>query len=206
MAQPKPPRDWKGRLKLQGALLGGFLLIIWIVELVDQLFLSGTLDRWGIRPRTVEGLTGIALAPFLHGSLTHVAANTMPFLVLGWLVLLRGVKEFFKVSLLTAVFSGLVVWCIGRGSSGDAATVHIGASSLIFGYLGYLILRGYFDRSAFSVAISVAVGIGYGGLMWGLFPTAAERSWEGHLGGFLAGAGCAWLFTRQPRTVLEIRI
>jgi membrane associated rhomboid family serine protease len=130
----------------------------------------------------------------------------MPFLVLGWLVLLRGVREFLKVSLLTTAFSGLIVWLIGRSSASNAATVHIGASSLIFGYLGYLMLRGYFDRSAFSVAISVLVGIGYGGLIWGLLPTTGEQSWEGHLGGFLAGAGCAWLFTRQPRTVLEIRV
>ena len=95
------------------------MLTIWLVELIDQLFLSGSLDRWGIRPRSVEGLTGIALAPFLHGSLAHVAANTMPFLVLGWLVLLRGVKEFFKVSLLTTAFSGLVVWLIGRSSASE---------------------------------------------------------------------------------------
>ena len=67
-------------------------------------------------------------------------------------------------------------------------------------------LRGYFDRSAFSVTISVLVGIGYGRPDLGSVPTAGEQSWEGHLGGFLAGAGCAWLFTRQPRTVLEIRV
>lgn len=174
---------------------------IWLIELADQIFLDGSLDRWGIRPRAADGLTGIVLAPFLHADLAHVAANTMPFVILGWLVLLRGAGEFFKVSLLTVTVSGLVVWLIGRST-----TVHIGASSLIFGYLGYLMLRGYFDRSAFSVAISLLVGILYGGLIWGVLPTAAEQSWEGHLGGFLAGAGCAWLLTRQPRTVLEIRI
>jgi membrane associated rhomboid family serine protease len=201
MVQSKPARNWKGRLKYQAALLIAFVLAIWVLELIDELLLGSELDQWGVRPRSLEGLRGIPLAPFLHGSLAHVAANTMPFLVLGWLVLLRGTKEFFKVSLLTVAFSGLVVWLIGRSS-----TVHLGASSLIFGYLGYLMLRGYFDRSAFSVAVSVLVGIGYGSLIWGVLPTATEHSWEGHLGGFLAGAGCAWLFTRQPRTVLEIRI
>jgi membrane associated rhomboid family serine protease len=174
---------------------------MWLVEIVDQLLLGGQLDHWGIRPRSIDGLTGIALAPLLHGSFGHLAANTMPFLILGWLVLLRGVREFFKVSLLTVALSGLIVWLVGR-----SAAVHIGASSLIFGYLGYLMLRGYFDRSALSVGISLLVGITYGSLIWGLLPTAEEQSWEGHLGGFLAGAVCAWLFTRQPRTVLEIRI
>jgi membrane associated rhomboid family serine protease len=201
LRQPTQRRNWRGNLKRQAALLAAFVLTIWLVEIVDQVVLGGDLDRWGIRPRSVEGLTGIVLAPFLHGSLAHVAANTMPFFVLGWLVLLRGMKEFFKVSLLTVAFSGLIVWLLGRST-----TVHIGASSLIFGYLGYLMLRGYFDRSAFSVAISLLVGITYGGLIWGLLPTAQEQSWEGHLGGFLAGAGCAWLFTRQPRTLLEIRM
>ncbi len=201
MPEQKPPRDWKGRLKRQAALLLSFVLLIWILELVDQLFLANQLDLWGIRPRTLEGLPGIVLCPFLHADLAHVVANTMPFLVLGWLVMLRGLGEFFRVSLLTVAFSGLVVWLIGRSS-----TVHVGASSLIFGYLGYLMLRGYFDRSAFSVAISLLVGLIYGGLIWGILPTTQAQSWEGHLGGFLAGAACAWLFTRQPRTLLEVRI
>jgi membrane associated rhomboid family serine protease len=201
IAPSKPPRNWKGRLKRQAALLVALVILTWVVAIVDQLFLASDLHRWGIRPRSVEGLRGIVLAPFLHGDLAHVAANTMPFLVLGWLVLLRGLGEFLKVTLFTVALSGLVVWLIGRSS-----TVHVGASSLIFGYLGYLMLRGYFDRSAFSVVVSVLVGLGYGGLIWGLLPTAQEHSWEGHLGGFLAGAGCAWLFTRQPRTLLEIRV
>jgi membrane associated rhomboid family serine protease len=182
-------------------VLGAFVVVIWVIELVDAIVLGGTLDEWGIRPRMREGLPGIVLAPFLHGSVSHVAANTMPFLVLAWLVLLRGWGELIKVSILTVAFSGLVVWLIGRSS-----TVHLGASSLIFGYLGYLILRGYFDRSAFSVLISILVGLFYGSLIWGVLPTDQEQSWEGHLGGFLAGVCCAWLLTRQPRTVLQIRL
>lgn len=182
-------------------MLGGFIVLIWLIELIDQIFLSNSLNQWGIKPRSIPGLSGIVLAPFLHGSLGHVAANTMPFLVLAWLVLLRGWSELIKVSILTVAFSGLVVWLIGRST-----TVHIGASSLIFGYLGYLILRGYFDRSAFSVFISLLVGLLYGSLIWGVLPMDQEQSWEGHLGGFLAGAACAWLLTRQPRTLLQIRL
>jgi membrane associated rhomboid family serine protease len=90
------PRTWKGRLKQQAALLATFVVVIWMIEIVDRLFLDGQLDQWGIRPRSVEGLRGIVFAPFLHGDLAHVAANTMPFLVLGWLVLRRGVVEFLK--------------------------------------------------------------------------------------------------------------
>lgn len=191
----------KRKLIRQGTVLGGFVVLIWLIELIDVIFLGNRLNQWGIRPRDMAGLSGIVLAPFLHSSLGHVAANTMPFLVLAWLVLLRGWGELIKVSVLTIAFSGLVVWLIGRST-----TSHIGASSLIFGYLGYLILRGYFDRSAFSVFISIAVGLVYGSLIWGVLPMDQEQSWEGHLGGFLAGAACAWLLTRKPRTVLQIRL
>jgi membrane associated rhomboid family serine protease len=125
----------------------------------------------------------------------------MPFLVLGWLVLLRGVGTFWRVSVVVTFVSGLGVWCTASSSA-----VYLGASGLIFGYLGYLILRGYFDRSAFSVAISVLVGIFYGSLIWGVLPIAQEGSWLGHLWGFLSGTLCAWLLTRQPRTLLEIRL
>src|SRR4051794_30719620 len=77
-----PNRDWKGKLKRQAAVLGAFVVIIWVVEIVDQAVFGGKLDQWGIRPRSIEGLPGIALAPFLHGSFAHVAANTMPFFAL----------------------------------------------------------------------------------------------------------------------------
>ena len=76
-------------------------------------------------------------------------------------------------------------------------TVHVGASGLIFGYLGFLILRGYFDRGLVSMAISLFVGLCYGGLIWGILPTNPDESWEGHLFGFLTGAICARLLARR---------
>lgn len=188
-------------MRLQAAVLGSLLALIWLVELADQIVLSGQIDALGIQPRTVAGLRGIPLAPLVHANLNQVIANTMPLLVLGWLVLLRGLATFVRVSAIVTFFSGLAVWCTARTS-----IVQVGASGLIFGYLGYLILRGYFDRRAFSVAISVLVGILYGSLIWGIFPISQEASWEGQLWGFVSGMLCAWLLTRQPRTLLEIRI
>jgi membrane associated rhomboid family serine protease len=192
---------WTAALKIQALILGSCLLLQWIVEVVDRAVLGGQLDSLGVQPRSLVGLRGIPLAPLVHANLDQVIANTMPFLVLGWLVMLRGLWTFFRVSVIVTFFSGLGVWC-----TASATNVQIGASGLIFGYLGYLILRGYFDRSAFSVAISVLVGVFYGSLIWGILPIAQEGAWEGHLWGFAAGMLCAWLLTRQPRTVLEIRI
>lgn len=196
-ATPQPPArqtlpPWSARLKKQVIALLLVVLVFWVVELVDQIFFGQTLNDFGIQPRTLRGLTGILLAPFLHGSLGHVAANTLPFLVLGCLVMIRGVRDFIFVTLFTVILGGLGVWAIG-----DTQTVHVGASGLIFGYLGFLILRGYFDRGLVSMAISLAVGLCYGGLIWGILPTNQEESWEGHLCGFLAGALCARLLSRR---------
>lgn len=200
-ARPRQHGAWSATLKLQGVVLGSLLALQWILELADRIFLSGWLDSLGIQPRSTMGLRGIPVAPFIHASLDAVIANSMPFLVLGWLVMLRGLGTFARVSVIVTFISGLGVWCTARGSN-----VQIGSSGLIFGYLGYLILRGYFDRSVLSVAISVLVGVFYGSLIWGILPVSQAAVWEGQLWGFLAGMLCAWLLTRQPRTILEIRL
>jgi membrane associated rhomboid family serine protease len=178
------------RLKQQALLLLAMVALLWSMELVDTLLLGQSLNQHGIHPRTLSGLRGVAWAPLLHADLGHLAANTLPLVVLGWLVLLRGWRHFAVVSLWTAIASGLGVWLVGSRS-----TVHLGASGVIFGYLGYLILRGYFDRRLISIAISLLVGILYGGLIWGVLPLDDDRSWEGHLLGFLSGALIARLLT-----------
>ena len=175
-------------LRLQALILFGLVGIMWAAELVDLAFLRGALDGLGIRPRTLDGLRGIFFAPFLHGGLAHLIANTVPFLGLGWLILLRGVRVFLLVTVVTVVLGGLAVWVIGGPN-----TVHIGASGLVFGYLGFLLLRGYFDRGVVSIIIALVVMVVYGGALWGVLPLRAGISWESHLFGFLAGALAARL-------------
>lgn len=187
MTAPKP--SIMAELKSQAQILGGFLVLIWVVEILDQLFFRGTLDRFGIYPRSINGLTGILFAPFLHGSYLHLSANTVPFIVLGWLVMLRDKSDFWTVSLLTALVSGLGTWLFGRPS------YHIGASGMIFGYFGYLLLRGYFERSLTAVTISLLVGLSYGGMIFGILPTRSWISWEGHLFGLLGGVLAAKLLS-----------
>ena len=179
-------------LKTQVIILGGFIALIWTLEIVDQLLLGGALLSYGIRPRSIIGLRGILFAPFLHAGFAHVAANTIPFLTLGWLIMLRETSDFFVVTAVTMVISGLGTWLIGSANS-----IHIGASGLIFGYLGFLLLRGYFERSVTAILFSLIVGFIYGGLIWGVLPLQFGVSWQGHLFGFIGGGVAARLLARQ---------
>ncbi|WRH69102.1 MAG: rhomboid family intramembrane serine protease [Planktothrix sp. GU0601_MAG3] len=133
-------------------------------------------------------------APFLHGNFNHLVANTLPLIVLGWFVMLRDVKDFFVVTFITIIFSGFGVWLFGSPN-----TIHIGASGVIFGYLGFLLLRGFFERSFASIALSLVVGWLYGGLIWGVFPSQYGISWQGHLFGFIGGVFAAQMLAKSYR-------
>lgn len=182
-------------LKTQAYILGGFVAIFWIVEIVDLLFFGGALARLGIKPHSLTGLRGILFAPFLHGGLAHLIANTIPFITLGWFVMLQRTSDFFIVTAITMLVSGLGIWLFGTPG------FHIGASSLIFGYLGFLLLRGYFQRNFASILLSVIVGLFYGGLLLGVLPSQPGFSWEGHLFGFIGGVLAARLIAKQKRSV-----
>jgi membrane associated rhomboid family serine protease len=142
----------------------------WIVLGVNTL-LGGALNGFGVIPRTVEGLRGILFAPFLHGSLAHLVANTVPFVVLGWLVRTGGLRRFLFVS----------------AAAGTPGSVHIGASGVIFGYLGYLMLSGLWARKFLNIVVSVGVTALWGGMVWGVLPGQMGISWQSHLGGFIGG-------------------
>lgn len=177
-----------GTLKAQIAFLGGWTVIAWGLEAVDQFVVKRSLDQYGIRPRDLDGLWGILCAPLLHGGFGHLAANTVPFLVLGWFVLAGRKGDFFLVSVIVIVLGGAGVWLAAPANS-----VHIGASGLIFGYLGFLLSRGLFERSLGSILVAVIVGLLYGGLIFGVLPGEPGVSWQGHLFGFVGGAIAAKL-------------
>jgi membrane associated rhomboid family serine protease len=190
-------RSVSQELQTQIAVLGGLVAIMWAIEIIDVLFFQrrlgfgGSLDIYGILPRNPIGLRGILFAPFLHGNFAHLIANTIPFLTLGWLVMLREISDFFWVSVIAAIVGGFGTWLIGSPG------VHIGASGVIFGYLGYLLSRGYFDRKPLSVAISLFVGVVYGSMLWGVLPLQRWISWEGHLFGFIGGVIAAWFMSDE---------
>ena len=181
-------------VKAQILILAVCVGLMWGIEVID-LFLGGALNQFGIMPRSVVGLRGILFAPVLHGNIPHLIANTIPFVTLGWFVMLRRTSDFFGVTAIVMLIGGLGTWLFA-----PANTVHIGASGVIFGYLGFLISRGYFERRIGSVIVSLMIGIFYGGLIWGVLPGQIGISWQGHLFGFIGGIVAAWLMAdSQPR-------
>lgn len=188
---------WRDRVSSLAWLLA-LIAAIWIVELVN-LFMDHRLNQYGIVPRTVEGLRGIPLSPFLHGGLGHLLSNTGPLLVLGGLVAARGRANFVGVTAFIIVIGGLGLWAVGRPWPWDDVQnlVHVGASGLVFGYFGYLVARGWYERSFLAIFVSVVVILVFGsGILFGLLPTAPYVSWEGHLCGLAAGVLIA-RFTRD---------
>jgi membrane associated rhomboid family serine protease len=158
-------------LKTQAVVLGGTLAVFWAVFVVNSL-LGGSLLWLGVIPRTTIGLRGILFAPFLHGSLSHLVANSIPFVVLGWMVMLRDERYFIPVTLAGMLGSGLMAWLLGAPGS-----VHIGASGVIFGYFGFLMLTGWYTRSSVSILLSVIVTLAWGSLVLAWCP--AHRALAG---------------------------
>lgn len=181
-------------IKTQAIILATFVAIFWLLEILDQFVFRGSLDIFGIIPHQVIGLRGILFAPFLHRDFPHLIANTVPFLILGWLVMLQETSDFFIVTGLTMLVGGLGVWLFAAPGS-----IHIGASILIFGYLGFLLLRGYFQRNIPSILLSILVFLLYGGTIWGVLPSRPGISWQGHLFGFLGGVLAAKLIATEKK-------
>ncbi|MFN5513830.1 MAG: rhomboid family intramembrane serine protease [Cyanobacteriota bacterium] len=186
--------NFSRELKTQALILGSFVGIFWLLEILDVFVFHHSLDRFGIQPHSLVGLRGILFAPFLHGGFLHLMANTVPFLVLGWFVMLQETSDFWIVTALTMLVGGLGTWIFG-----GAGSVHVGASILIFGYLGFLLFRGFFQRNLPSIALSMAALFLYGGALWGVLPLQAGVSWQGHLFGFLGGFWAAQLIAKEKR-------
>ena len=158
----------------------GFITILWLVEIVNMA-LQHQLCNFGIMPRTAFGLIGIVLSPFLHYGINHLLANTLPLAILGGLIAFSNAGLFNKSTALIIIVGGLGVWLVGR------TAYHVGASGLVFGYFGFLVARGWYEKSIPSIVISIFVIIFYGGMIWGVLPVVPYVSWESHLFGFLAG-------------------
>jgi membrane associated rhomboid family serine protease len=184
-------------IRRRAAALGTLVGPMWVVRVLD-LFIpgNGSAAGHGIVPRTWYGLEGIPVAPFIHVSVQHLVANTVPLVILGALVLMRGVGEFVFVVVTSGLVSGLGTWVFG---SADAQ--HVGASGVVFGLFGYLLFRTAFDRRWSSAAIALAVGAGFGtAMVYSLIPQEGI-SWSGHFFGFLGGFAAARLRYPQRRNV-----
>lgn len=183
--------DTRSAIRIVAALA----LVLAGLELLN-LFTGRSLNQFGLIPRETTALTGILISPFLHGSLWHFFSNIFPFVVFSFLLLQHGLLRFILVSLCCIAISGVLVWALGRSA------IHVGASGLIYGYFGYLLLAGILSRELKLILISVFVGVGYGGLVFGILPGLPFISWESHLFGFLTGLGCACLWGRERQVIL----
>lgn len=187
-----------GSIRTRVLTLFGVVAVMWFIWFLDAI-VPGTVSvaGYGIIPRRSFGLQGIPVAPFIHQDLDHLLANTVPFLILGALVMLRGVVEFVFVVIVATFTAGAGTWLFG------ASGQHIGASGVVFGLFGYLVFRTVFDRRWSSALITLAVAVLYGASMtYGLVPQA-QISWSGHFFGFLGGLLAARMRygNRQPRAV-----
>jgi len=171
-----------------------FVLFLWIVEIIDQVVFHGALDNFGIIPRDVTRLWAIVLAPLLHDGYAHLAANTLPLLVLGTVTGITSRRSYFAVSGALYLFSGMFIWVFAPGN-----TLLVGASGLCYSYLGYILARGFFGGRLISLAIAAFVWTIYSPTLIGVLPNsyAANVSWQGHLIGFLVGAVVAFLQGRK---------
>ncbi len=167
----------------EGIILLAYLLaLMWALAIADFLTGRRLLPKLAIVPRRLEGIPGIVVAPLLHGNWGHLIANSGPLVILGTIILLQGLEVLGLVTVFCWLFSGLGIWLLGR-----PGTRHLGASGVIFGYLGYILLRGYFERSPGAIAAAVVVGLLYGSALWGLLPLQRGKSWVGHGMGFAGG-------------------
>jgi membrane associated rhomboid family serine protease len=176
IATPRRRRANSGLVVLLGALA-----VMWIVEVVNAAD-GQRLDSDGIVAGSERGLIGIATAPFLHASFRHLMANSVPFLVLGGLILAASARELFAVLVTSTVTSGLAAWLLS-----PPHTIILGASGVVFGMLGFLLLRGVFTRNFGRILVAVVVATLFGSALVGLLPSGLPISWQGHLGGFIGG-------------------
>ncbi len=174
-------------------LLVAITAVMWIVEVINTLDSNG-LDSDGIVARNVDRFWGILTSPFIHASFAHLTDNTIPFLFLGAIVALKGAVRLGIVTAFIIAIGGLGTWLIAPGG-----TSTIGASGVVFGYAGYLLARGFFDRSLWELLVGVVVGVLWGGALIASLVPQHGISWQAHACGGVAGVLVAWRLSEHDK-------
>ena len=203
--EPKKRPAWV----VGGVTIVSFVALLWIIELFDSLS-NHRLDDNGIRPLESDGLLGILFAPLLHSNWQHLMANTGPALILGFLMTLAGLSRFIFATVIVWILGGFGTWLIGNVGAPSyngmhVETNHIGASGLIFGWLTFLIVFGFFTRKVWEIVVGVIVLLIYGSILLGVVPGTLGVSWQGHLCGAIAGVLAAYLLSGPERKARELR-
>ena len=176
-------------LSLQLRTLLAISVILILLEIMN-VFTGNSLNQFGVVPRSLAHLPYIFSAPFLHSTPSHLIANLFPLLLFMWLTMQWGKRTFLITTFSTLIIGGLGVWIFGRHA------VHIGASGMVYGYFGFLVLAGFKSKKVKYLIISLLVAALYGGMLIGIFPTSRFISFEYHLFGFLGGLFAAWHWAR----------
>nr|WP_246540809.1 rhomboid family intramembrane serine protease [Mycobacterium spongiae] len=205
--KPEAQPEKRPRWVIGGTTILTFVALLYVIELFDQL--SGNrLDVNGIRPLEADGLWGIIFAPLLHANWAHLMANTIPLLVLGFLMTLAGLSRFVWATAIVWILGGFGTWLIGNVGSSCGPTDHIGASGLIFGWLTFLIVFGFLVRKVSDIIVGLVVFFVYGGVLLGAMPVLGQCggvSWQGHLCGALAGVVAAFVLSAPERKARALR-
>ncbi|GLY69274.1 rhomboid family intramembrane serine protease [Amycolatopsis taiwanensis] len=177
----------------------GFLAVVWIVQIINWVDDYQLSFDYGIRAREVSSLPEIITAPFLHFSWSHIESNSGPLFIFGFLAAYRGVKRFLGVTLLIVIGSGLGAWFTAADN-----TVGAGASGVVFGYFGYIIVRGLFDRRPIDLVIGLVMALCFAYQFSLLIPAGEGIGWQAHLFGFIAGVLGGWFFRdRRAKPVAQ---
>lgn len=166
-----------------------FPVVIWIVHLLSLLF-NEDLSKLGLLPRNLVGLLGIFTSPLIHADFSHLISNTIPLIILGWIIFSFYPKVSYMLFLFIYFFTGLLVWIFAR------QVFHIGASGVVYGFVSFLFFSGIFRRDNTSIALALVITFLYGGLVWGMIPGWKGISWESHLFGAITGLSAAYLFRK----------
>jgi membrane associated rhomboid family serine protease len=169
-------------------VMAGFIALIWIIQLANAADHYQLTFDYGIRPHDIGALPYIFTAPFLHFSWAHIEGNSGPLFIFGFLAAYRGVTKFLWLTLLVIVTSGLAAWLFE-----PANTVGAGASGVVFGYFGYIMVRGFFDRHVIDMIIGAIMALSFAYQFTVLLPHAGI-GWQAHIGGLAGGVLAGWLF------------
>jgi membrane associated rhomboid family serine protease len=167
--------------------------VLFLIEGLDHAIGAGRLDAaGGIIPHRLDGLDGVLFSPFLHDGWAHLYGNAVPLVLVGTFALAGGTVRFIWSTFLIMLIAGIGVWFVG-----DPGTVVVGASGVIFGYLGLLVTRGVVERSWWNLGVAAFIGLLYWYQVYNIFPTDQRISWQGHLLGLLGGVVAAVVFRRR---------
>lgn len=192
--KPRNRETTASRAKVGLLVAGGFVALLFVIELFNMLTLHALNRTFGLRPRSADGLLDILTFPLLHANLNHLLSNALPLIVFGFLVFLSGVRVFLTALGFSWLGSGLTVWLIGDGG------ITVGASGLVFGLFAFLLVRGFFNHSWRQILLAVVLFTVYGGILLGVLPIMGSYiSWQAHLGG-AAGGVVAALLLRPKHT------